>query len=285
MTANRFDDITKLFAKRKLSRRSAIRATSVGLAATALGATSLTAQDATPDATPEPTATDKTFFLFVQTATSGSFTANPGVGTPTADGTPVAGGGAEYLLTLEGHGGATVYFSDRPDRIFGEAATEQFLDGLGFSPSYPPNAALVAQTDEGTEKVVVLELLNPTWDEATGALTYGATILDEYTGAGLAHVAARQQATLPPETFGRASLFIDDCGPLPVMVYCTGGVDCLVVGDLGELPLCWTSNGGCQPCIGVEAAADECNTRYAACGGGCAAVPDQFDVAPDPCTS
>jgi len=133
--------------------------------------------------------------------------------------------------------------------------------------------------------VVVLELLNPTWDETSGALTYGATILDEYSGAGLAHLAARQQDATLPETFGCTSLFIDDCGPLPVMTCCTGGVDCIVVGNLGEMTLCWTSNNGCQPSIGVEAAANECNTRYAACDGACTAVPDQFDEAPDPCTS
>ncbi len=276
---NRFDALSRTLSTR-LSRRAAVHASGLGLTAGIAGSRTL-AQDATP----EPTATDKTFFLFVQTAQSGSFTANPGAGTPAADGTPVPGGGADYLLTLEGHPGGTVYFSDRPDRIFGETPTQAFLDGLGFAPGNPPNAALVTRTDAGTEDVVVLELQNPIYDEATATVTYGATILDDYTGKGLAHVAARQQDATLPETFGRSSLFIDDCGPLPVMVDCTGGADCLVVGSLGEMTLCWTANDGCQPCIGVEAAANECNTRYAACNGACVAVPDQFDVAPDPCTS
>ena len=273
MTTNRFDALSRTLSTR-VSRRAVVEATGLGLAAGVVGQ-----RAAAQDATPTPLTDDKTFSLFVQTAQSGSFSANPGVGTP------APGGGAGYLLTLNGHPGGTVYFSDRPDRIFGEAPTGAFLDGLGFSPNNPPNAALVTQGEDGAEAVVILELINPTYDPGSGTITYGAAILDEYTGDGLAHVAAQQQDAALPETFGRASLFIDDCGPLPVMVDCTGGADCLVVGSLGELPLCWTSNDGCQPCIGVDAAANECNARYAACAGACVAVPDQFDVAPNPCTS
>lgn len=217
---------------------------------------------------------DKAYFLFVQTATAGSFTANPGAGTPTVDGTPVPGGGAEYVLTLEGHGGGTVYFSDRPDRIFGEAPTQAFLDGLGFAPGNPPNAALVTQTDDGTEEVIVLELLNPTYDEAAGTVTYGATILDEYAGDGLAHVAAQQQDMTLPESFGRTSLFIDDCSDIPGCEIYEGRGGQAV----GPIPnginsgQCWSwSDIACEPCNGwsQQQFADACNAAYSACNGRC----------------
>ena len=40
---------------------------------------------------------------------------------------------------------ATIYFSDRPERIFGDLPTQEFLDTLGFTPDFPPNAALITQ--------------------------------------------------------------------------------------------------------------------------------------------
>ncbi len=142
--AHRFDAFTQAGGTR-LSRRTALQATGLGLACSRL-----TPQEATPPASPTAPGADPTF-LFVQTATAGSFTPNPDAGTPTAVGTPAAGGGGDYLLTLEGHHGGTVYFSDRPERIFGNAPTQAFLVGLGFSPANPPKAALVTQTDDGSD--------------------------------------------------------------------------------------------------------------------------------------
>ncbi len=145
VTTHRFDAFTKSFATR-LSRRTALQASGLGLAA-GLAGSRATAQESTPSVDELNDAT----FLFVQTATAGSFTANPGTGTPTANGTPEAGGGGDYQLTLEGHHGGTVYFSDRPARSFGNAPTQAFLVGLGFSPANPPKAALVTQTDDGSD--------------------------------------------------------------------------------------------------------------------------------------
>jgi hypothetical protein len=54
----------------------------------------------------------------VQTVTTGYFTPNPVAGTPTPE------GGAVYLLTLEGHHGGTVSFSDHPERIVGDVPTQ-----------------------------------------------------------------------------------------------------------------------------------------------------------------
>jgi hypothetical protein len=275
---HRFDAFTRSFATR-LSRRTALQATGLGLA-TGLAGARVAAQNATPLATPAGDEIEDPSFLFVQTATGGTFTANPNAGTPVADGTPTPGGGGDYLLTLHGHHGGTVYFSDRPERQFGDAPTQAFLDGLGFSPTNPPNAALVTQTEDGTEDVAVLELLTPTYDEAAGTLTYGARILSEYEGDGLDHVAAQQQDDALPATFGRSSLFIDSCADV---------TECLAYGghtvneqpvavNVGGFPggyrtMCWhLGDFVCHPCNKQYTNADfdaMCNSAYPQCNGAC----------------
>jgi len=202
MDVARFDRLTRRLAART-SRRTALGATvaSVGLG---LGRRAVAGQ-ATAEADEEPV------FLFVQTAMSGRGEANPTAGTPTVDGTPVPGGGAPFLLTLEGHSGQTIYFSDRPDRIAGSAPTQNFLDGLGFTPENPPNAALVAEFEAG-QGVVVMELFHPTYDSASGMLTYGAEGMATFVSSGLEPVARDLVVERLPAEFGPASLFIDDCG-------------------------------------------------------------------------
>jgi hypothetical protein len=273
MDATRFDRLARSLAARRLSRRTALRAGGTGVAATAALTAlrgSAVAQDATPPAGQEP------MFLFVQTAASGTFQANPAVGTPVVDGTPTPGGGADYLLTLENHHGGTIYFSDRPYRIVGDAPTQQFLDGLGFSPENPPNAALVTYTEDGTQEVVVVELMEPSYDEASGTLTYGVIVLEEYQGEGLQHVAAQQQDAELPGSFGHVSLFIDDC---PDYVFrCWLG--CYQVGHLGahtNVGTCWSwSDFECQPCgggwdsINWDDIIDHCNFTFEEeCRGEC----------------
>lgn len=210
MDGRRFDSLTAAFARRR-TRRSALRG--AGLAALfggVAGFRGTTAQEATPAAHPDGSGSAP-ILLFVQTATGGGFSPNPHVGTPAVEGTPTVGGGAAYLLTLEGHHGATIYFADRPDRIFGDWPTQQFLDTLGFTPDNPPNAALVIETDEDAEdEVIILELIEPTFDESAGTLTYGATVIGAYAGKPLTAIVADQSVELVPERFGRASLFIDD---------------------------------------------------------------------------
>ena len=241
MPSRGFDAFTRALATRRSLLASAILGVSASLSLS--GPRRASAQGASPAATTDSPGDPA--FLFVQTATAGSFTPNPGAGTPVSDGTPVPGGGAHYLLTLQGHGGGTVYFSDRPDRIFGEAPTQAFIDGLGFSPANPPNAALVTQTEDGTEAIVVLELLNPTYDESAGTVTYGARILSEYEGEGLAHVAANRQNEALPETFGRTSLFIDDC---PGETISCNDYDGNCWGDIG-VGGCWNwRHAQCEIC-------------------------------------
>lgn len=277
MDAFRFDALSRSLADRH-SRRTTLKGAAAGVGAAVLGPALMrpvSAQEATAVSSPSAGFSPDAAFLFVQTATSGSFALNPGAGTPAAeDGTPATGGGAAYLLTLEGHGGQTVFFSDRPDRIFGEAPTEQFLDGLGFAPENPPNAAIVVQTDDGTEDVLIVELLNPEYDTEAGSLTYGATILSEYEGEELAHVAEQQQDERLPEVFGDVSLFIDDC---PDIATCYGGLRIRPVGPLpgGPAGACFSwRDHVCVPCSGQSGDyySNLCNDAYPNyCRSGCVA--------------
>lgn len=268
MKSHRFDALTKTLAGRRLSRRTAVAGGAASLAATGLAGLGLThaiAQDSTPAATPDPLATDtgRTYFLFVQTFHSGSLT-------------PHATEAGMYILTVTGGPDQTIYFSDRPDRIVGTVPTTQFLDGLGFPPGNPPNAALVAQTEAG-EEIVVVELLNPVYTErfepdSVVTLTYDVRILEDYQEDGLAHLAAQQGEASLPEVFGAASLFIDDCADHDA--WCqkrtADGFGYDEVGHLGPVGYCW--NFGdiyCHPCRDYDA---QCNATFPDCQNACSAV-------------
>jgi hypothetical protein len=176
-----------------------------------LTAAGLARPAAAQEATPAAGAEEGASFLFVQTFGAGSLApkegAEAGVLTLTADHLP----------------GQTLYFSDRPERIVGMVATERFLGtgggapaggtptGAGFTPADPPNAALVAQTAEG-EDILVVELLNPRYDEAAGTLAYDVRLLADYANTGLADLAARQADDQFASSFTTAHLFIDGCG-------------------------------------------------------------------------
>ena len=268
MATGPFDSLSRSLSSR-LSRRTAMQASGLGLAAGILASPGGSAGAQDSPATPDPLG-DDAMFLFVQSAASGTFAVNPGAGTAETGGTPTPGGGADYLLTLEGHTGSTVFFSDRPERIFGAAPTDQFIAGLGFAPDNPPNAALVTNDADGNEDILVVELLNPTYDAEANSVTYGVNILSDYEGSGLAHVAGRQQDEDLAPSFGEASLFIDDCpdaNPLNCYNVCFQDP----VGNLGERGMCWSwSDFSCEPCSGgFDGTAQECNNAFPACGGAC----------------
>jgi hypothetical protein len=195
MNAERIDALARILAAR-LPRRRALRH---GAAALVGGGIAATARRASAQATPaviqQAVAGSD---LFVQTFRAGTLTPHPD-----APGT--------FTLSLEGGVGQTVYFSDRPARRFGLVPTAVLLEQLGFTPADPPNAALVAQTADG-EDILVLELANPRYDEAAAALAYDATPLADYAGAGLATLAARQTDDQFATTFTTPHLFIDGCG-------------------------------------------------------------------------
>ena len=238
MDSNRFDTISKLFASRK-TRRSAI-AGGIGLAATATSLARVVAQDATPAVDPDdphPGADDvqaDPMFLFVQPFDTGAWA-------------PKDGEDGVYTLTLTGAAANTIYFSDRPERIVGLSPTQTFLDGLGFTPENPPNAALVAPREDGEgQEILVIELLNPRYNAQIETLTYDARVLADYGEHGLAHLANQQQDYEIGEAFGAGSLFIDDCE--------TKQLTCLVFPERRIVGLTYTRYcyneilGRCEPC-------------------------------------
>lgn len=254
---HRFDSLSRLLSSSS-SRRSAVIGASATLASTtAFGAVRAAAQNATPAATPaaSPVAatTEQVPFLFVQSASSATY------GQPDA--------GSPHRLTLKGHTGGTIFFSDRPERIFGEAPTQQFLDGLGFAASDPPNAAIVTTNTDGTSDVLIVELTSPAFDAATGELSYAVSALETYTGDGLAFAASKQTDLTLAADLGITSLFIDDCSNGSAS--CSTSNDCFGNISYGR---CWNwSDFECETCWQPDALNDECNSTFSGCNGECVA--------------
>jgi hypothetical protein len=225
------------------------------------------AQDATPAAGGEGTLSSSEF-LFVQSFESGSIAPKDG-----AEGT--------YTVTLQHGLGQTLYFSDRPERIVGVASTSQFLDGLGFSPDNPPNAALVIGSDDGGTDIAVVELTNPTYDEASSTATYDVSVLENFASdVDMQLQADPVDLATVASSFGSAHLFIDDCP--------NDTISCIApyYGDQMQTVGTFENQGFCYdyllciPCVPyghnppyrgavVDYWSETCNTTYAACDGKC----------------
>lgn len=112
---------------------------------------------------------------------------------------------ADNTLTLHGVGPSTLFFSDRPERITGHGATEEWVktwsEGDDSFASNPPNAVLSVLDGEEIDDVVVV-LMDPRLSGSK--LNYTVRILDGQL----------------PASGGASSLFIDVIGrPLtPVSV-------------------------------------------------------------------
>ena len=214
--SDQFDRIAARLAAYRANRRTTLGKAGAGIAAASLGVSSARlaiAQDATPVADELPdmvhpsAAAESSEFLFVQSFASGSIE-------------PLDGADGSFTLTLDGANQQTIYFSDRPERVFGLATTTAFLEGLGFTPDDPPNAALVVTTDRGKEDVLIIELFDPVWDEASGTLSYTIQVLADYEESGLAFAAKQQTDYDLAEPFGPGGLFIDGCGMAASIVIC-----------------------------------------------------------------
>ena len=263
MDAGQFDRIAELFAAHRLSRRAALRGGGAGLTAGLLGTVgrAAVAQEAAPGAS--PTADERISFMFVQAFEAGTLA-------------PKAGAPGTYTLTLQHGLGQTLFFSDRPERIVGTVPTARFLaprHNLGFTPTNPPNAALVAQrAGSATEQdVYVVELLNPRYDEAAKTVTYDVTILDDIARVGMTVVEAPQGALAAPQAFGPTGLFIDDCPDASVSCYDQNGN---VVGSFGPMGHCYRwCCGCCAPCGNDDQDywTGQCNSSFAACNNACTA--------------
>lgn len=262
MTRHWFDVLSQGVAGR-VSRRTAFRsAAALAASATATGAgTHAAAHQATPAATPVSQADGEApSFLFTQTFTSGTWA-------------PKSGDPDTYTLTLSGGPDQTIYFSDRPERIVGTMPMQDFLDGLGFTPENPPNAALVTQTDEGQD-VLVIELMNPEWDESTATLTYDARVLEDYQEQGLQYLAEQQDDYEMAESFASASVFIDDCADEGVFCLTPAGMVACESFNGFTAGFCWHKwLLRCLPCGDIT---QRCNEMFPdTCHGKCVGWTNQ----------
>ena len=250
MLPSQFDAFTRAFADRRMTRRSALAAAGGSLAGAGFARTS--AQDeATPIASPVVIgADDGTAFLFVQTFGAGSLV-------------PAAGEGNDLILTADHLAGQTLYFSDRPERIVGMVPTAELLgtggDGLGFTPVNPPNGALVLPDD----RILVVELIDPTYDPATGQVTYQLRVLEDVADADLSLETVPLSAAEAAGDFDAASLFIDDCADGTIMcVTSSGGV---FPDQNQSVGYCYNwGRACCAPCTAIDAnaLAQICNNDY-----------------------
>lgn len=241
MDPTQFDRVTKFFALRK-TRRRALTGGAAGLAA--LGGVShlrgSNAQDATPEAASSASGEEsvKPEYLFVQTFTEGTWAAKAGEKGP-------------VTVTLSGVTAQTVFFSDRPERQVGIAQTQIFLDGLGFTPDNPPNAAIVAELDGGEQDVLVLELLDPVYDADASTLTYDANVLENFSDTSFSSLALVSDDQAIPASFGAGSLFIDDCSDgSGTCYYNDDNGNAVVVGGISNIGCCWggAENPQCGLC-------------------------------------
>ena len=181
--------------------------------------------------------------------------------------------------------GQTIVFTDRPSREVFTAPTPAFLDGLGFDAANPPNAAILMDAGDGTTDIAVVELFNPSYDEATHTATYDVAVLANWQNdlelgfqqepADLSNVAAE---------FGATHLFIDGCSGAYPCAWPDAAGDWHEVGSLSNVPATfWWDRLSCVP----DGTADThtlgevrgywnatCNNTFPACEGRCNLVFD-----------
>jgi hypothetical protein len=146
-------------------------------------------------------------YMFVQSVHSGSLV-------------PVEGEKNFYTLALEGVSPQTIAFSDRPERVVEHVPMQKFLDGLGFSPENPPNAAVEILEGNKSEDVIVVELFDPVYDAANQTLQYNVSVLE-----------------------------------MPNHSHAISGYDCgaIIIG------MCWCwKKASCRPCYSKSHYSDEC---------------------------
>src|SRR5689334_17145684 len=136
MATHRFDALAKALGRRTTRRRTILGLGGGGAAAVALaalpGAPATSAQGTPTAGAGTGGMAENNATLFVQTASGGTFAPNPQAGTPVSS-KKLAGPHGSYLVTLQGHSGETIAFSDRPARQFGEVPTPKFFTSMGFT--------------------------------------------------------------------------------------------------------------------------------------------------------
>jgi hypothetical protein len=204
-------------------------------------------------------------------------------------------GNGNLTLTADHLTGQTIYFSDRPERIVGTVPTQRFLGldhapsaspsatpetgGLGFTPANPPNAALVFDSAEGSDEpgdVVVVELINPTYDPGSGQATYEIKVLADDTAVDMNFVGEPVVDADAIRAFEGASLFIDDCmdGTIVCVNRTSGATQDLT--ETNTAGFCWSYDDACcSPCQDFEYWGQQCYAMYWVwCDGECYATFD-----------
>jgi len=155
-------------------------------------------------------------YLFVQSALSGSLVPINSINNTE---------GPVHKLTLNNISSSTLAFSDRPDRIVNITDTKSFVDNwINSKDSFeidPPNAALSINVN-GTEEILALELLNPSYSKEQKTIQYNVINLDDtgttniiLSNIGEGTTNSNINSSKPIDTFGTATLFIDSgCNPL-----------------------------------------------------------------------
>lgn len=163
----------------ELSKRNFLKfvAGSIVVAAPVASLLAATLDESNPAASTCTDSDEPVQYLFVQTAQSISF--------------------KDGKLSLHGIGPATLFFSDRPERITGHGGTKEFVEhwsaGVDSFAANPPNATLSMLENEEIQDVVVV-LSDPV-----------------LTGSKLTYNVLELNGKLP-SSGGPASLFIDIIG-------------------------------------------------------------------------
>ena len=146
-------------------------------------------------------ATEKASWLFVQTASSGSFE-------------QIEGQEGQYTLKLFGISPCMISFTDRPDRNARMVQTAEFTGQWltdtteGNYNANPPNGALVLSSNS-FEDVLVFCLENPSYDEKNQTLSYKVTTI-KITNEHKEKYPQYKIRSEPPKEFKQSVLFIDN---------------------------------------------------------------------------
>ncbi len=123
--------------------------------------------------TASPVADDSFEALFVQSAAATALTPTEG-----------AEGDAIFTLVMQGSSAQTIYFADHPNRNVGVMPTVDAIADFTSDAGNPVNAALVAETADGSQEIIVFEIQSGSYDETADQLTYQVSILGSYAGLG-----------------------------------------------------------------------------------------------------
>ena len=161
------------------------------------GMAGVAAQSATPVAT--PVGDDAIPVLFVQTGTGSTLAP-----------LDAPDGEATHELTISGGTDQSVFFADRPNREVGSVPTIDMVDSFNDAPGSPPNAALLVQTADGAEEIVVVVLLSGEVDAATDDVIYQVGVLSDFTGVDVELESQPVSSITEAREYGTSHLFIDD---------------------------------------------------------------------------